>query len=117
MNLFADESVDRPIVERLRRDGHEVPYVAEMTPGISDDAVLKQANSLEAVLLTADKDFGELVYRQGRIHSGVMLIRLDGLSPDAKASIVSTAIRDRGAALSDGFSVITPATVRIRRRL
>ena len=117
MKLFADESVDRPIVERLRQDGHEVLYVAEMAPSISDGEVLGQANSLEAVLLTADKDFGELVYRQGRIHSGVILIRLAGVSSEAKVTIVSTAIRDRGADLSDGFSVITPATVRIRRRL
>ena len=117
MNFFADESVDRPIVERLRQDGHKVSYVAEMAPSISDNVVLEQANSLEAVLLTADKDFGELVYRQGQIHSGVILIRLTGVSSVAKAAIVSTAIRDRGVELSDGFSVIAPATVRIRRRL
>lgn len=40
MNLLADESVDRQIVERLRQDGHRVRYVAEMEPGISDEIVL-----------------------------------------------------------------------------
>ncbi len=34
MRILADESVDQPIVERLRLDGHSVPYVAEMEPGI-----------------------------------------------------------------------------------
>ncbi len=37
MNLLADESVDRPIVERLRQDEHDVLYVAEMKPGLDDD--------------------------------------------------------------------------------
>lgn len=63
MNLVADESLDREIVERLRRDGHAVKYVAEMDAGISDDAVIGLANRDSAILVTADKDFGELVFR------------------------------------------------------
>lgn len=44
MNLLIDESVDRQIVERLRQDGHNVLYIAEMEPGISDDVILERAN-------------------------------------------------------------------------
>ena len=44
MNFFADESVDHPIVERLRADGHDVLAVAEMAPSIPDKTVLAQAN-------------------------------------------------------------------------
>ncbi len=47
MNILADESVDQPIVNRLREDGHTVLYVAEMDPGISDEVVLHEANSRE----------------------------------------------------------------------
>ena len=79
MRLVADEGVDRQIVERLRQDGHTVQYIAEMDPGISDDRVLTIANQENAPLLTTDKDFGELIYRQKRITSGVILIRLAGL--------------------------------------
>ena len=67
MKLCADESVDRQIIERLRSDGHEVHYIAELDPGVSDEVVLESANQQQAPLLTADKDFGELVYRQRRI--------------------------------------------------
>lgn len=59
MNFLADESVDRQIVERVRQDGHQVWYVAEMEPGVSDDVVLNLANQKTALLLTADKDFGD----------------------------------------------------------
>lgn len=41
MNFLADEGVDKQIVERLRRDGHDVLYVAEMEPGITDEIVLQ----------------------------------------------------------------------------
>ena len=78
MNLVIDESVDNLIVEALRRDGHDVLYVSEFAPGINDDKVLDLANQSGALLVTEDKDFGELVFRNGRIHTGVVLIRLGG---------------------------------------
>ena len=117
MNFFADESVDHPIVERLRDDGHDVLAVPEMAPSITDETVLVQANQRGDLLLTADKDFGELVFRQHRVTAGVVLIRLAGLLAGVKAGIVSTAIRDHGAELLRAFTVISPGMVRIRPRL
>ncbi|MCD6290750.1 MAG: DUF5615 family PIN-like protein [Anaerolineae bacterium] len=116
MKILADEGVDRPIVERLRRSSHQVWYVAEMEPGISDDVVLDLADQERAILLTADKDFGELVFRQGRITRGVILIRLAGISPARKAEIVISAIGAHGGEMEQAFTVITPGAVRIRRR-
>jgi predicted nuclease of predicted toxin-antitoxin system len=117
MNLWADESVDRPIVERLRQDGHSVVYVAELSPSISDDEVLQQSNGQGAILLTADKDFGELVFRQNRVHNGVVLIRLLGISANSKAEIVAETLRLRAEEVSSAFTVISPGIVRIRPHL
>ncbi len=115
MNFLTDESVDRPIVERLRQDGHRVLDVAELGPGMLDDAVLNLANQETALLVTADKDFGEMVYRQ-RLHThGVVLIRLAGLSPTHKAEIVALAIREHLSELPRSFAVIVPGMFRIRR--
>jgi predicted nuclease of predicted toxin-antitoxin system len=116
MKLLIDESVDRQIVERLRQDGHDVLYVAEIDPGISDDAVLINANNAGALLLTADKDFGELVFRRQQINSGVLLIRLAGLSLDSKAELVVAALRDHENELSGAFSVLSPGMIRIRQK-
>ena len=66
MTFLADEGVDRQIVERLRLDGHEVFYVAEMAPGIMDEVVLSEGRNSESVLITADKDFGELSSGSGK---------------------------------------------------
>jgi predicted nuclease of predicted toxin-antitoxin system len=114
MDFVADESVDQPIVERLRRDGHTVVYFAELNAGCNDDQVLTEANSRGAPLLTADKDFGELIFRLGRAHHGVVLLRLAGLSADAKQSTVSDAVRMHSAKLPGKFSVVLPGSVRIR---
>src|SRR5436305_11474497 len=107
MNLLADESVDRQIVEHLRQDGHGVTYVTEMEPGISDETVLQRANEQEALLLTVDKDFGELTYRQKLIHH-VVLIRLAGPLNKTKAELVAQALRERGAEFKNAFTVISP---------
>ena len=115
MNLLADESVESPIVDRLRDMGHTVRSVAELAPGIDDDSVLDEANRNGALLVTADKDFGELVFRMGRNAAGVVLIRLAGLSAAAKADTVSAAFASRAHEMSSAFSVVSAGRIRIRR--
>jgi len=115
VNFVADESVDRQIVDRLRQDGHAVQYIAEMEPGISDEIVLDLAYQEADVLLTADKDFGELVFRQGRLTSGILLVRLAGLSPMRKAEIVAASVHQHSEELPNAFAVLTARSFRIRR--
>jgi predicted nuclease of predicted toxin-antitoxin system len=113
--LFADEGVDRQIVERLRGDGIQVEYVAELSPGVSDEVVLGRSRETASILVTADKDFGELVFRQGRATTGVLLLRLFGLTPATKALLVSAAIREHGDELAGAFAVLTAGGMRIRK--
>ena len=115
MNFLADENIDRQIVERLRRDGHSVQFVAEMDPGVGDDIVLTLATARELVLITADKDFGDMVFRQRRDFRSIVLIRLAGLTPDDKATVVASVVERYGAELPGAFTVIMPRAVRVRR--
>lgn len=115
MKLFADEGIELQVVEQLRRDGHDVLYVAEMSPSISDSEALSLANTHHAVLLTADKDFGELVFRLGQIHSGVILLRLAGAPLDEKAIAVSNLLNTHPQQVVGSFTVISRGLVRIRR--
>jgi len=116
MKLVADESVDFAVVENLRNEGHEVTYIAELSPSISDDEVLRIALEREAVLITADKDFGELIFRLGRAHQGVILIRLAGIPTQTKADIVARALSDHRDNIPGAFSVLSPGSLRIRPR-
>jgi len=112
-----DECVDQPVADRLRSDGHEVLCASEMAPGAPDEAVLSLANARDAVLITSDKDFGELVYRRNRVTRGVLLIRLAGLSPGAKAEVVSAAVRRHGVEMPWAFSVVSPGRALVGTRL
>lgn len=114
MNLLLDENIDRTIVARLRADGHSASWIAEMAPGVTDEEVLASANASGAFLITEDKGFGEMVFRLGMIHRGVLLVRLAGLSPSEKASILSDVLRERGEELLGRFSVLSPQDLRIR---
>lgn len=114
MTFVADEGVDSATVSILRRAGHAVLYVAEAAPGLTDAEVLELANVQNALLLTADKDFGELVFRLGRVHTGVILLRLMGLASDTQADIVAEVVKRYGVQMRGAFTVIAPKTVRIR---
>ncbi len=74
---MADECCDAGLVSSLREDGHDVLYVLERKPGVSDDEVLIEAYHEERILVTEDKDFGELVYRLKKRSRGIILIRMD----------------------------------------
>ena len=104
-------------MDRLRHDGYIVLYVAEIEPGISDHDVLNLANHEEAILLTADKDFGELVFRQGKAVPGTVLVRLAGSSPAIKAEIVAAAIMNHSGELFRSFTAIMPEWCENRRRV
>lgn len=117
MIFVADESVDQQIVIELRKSGHQVTFVAEMEPGISDKAVLELANKQNAVLITADKDFGEIVFRQRQIITGVILIRLAGLSQESKSLVVSRMIEKHLKQLEGSFTVVSPTRIRMRKAI
>ena len=115
MKFVADEGVDLPIVVLLRTNGHDVIYIVEESVGIDDETVLKIANEDGRILITRDKDFGELVFRYQKIHSGIILNRLYMLGADAKADIVASVIDRYGEELTGCYIVIQPGKIRIRK--
>ena len=114
MNLVADEGVDKAIVDALRAGGFSVKYFAEVGAGATDKDVLAAASDAQSLLLTCDKDFGELVFRQRQTHAGVILIRLTGLPTASKANIVLEAIKQHGSDMAGAFTVISPGLLRVR---
>ena len=112
--IVADESVDFGIVQLLRSKHLNVVSIQESHSGITDEEVLQIAIVNKAILITEDKDFGELVFRLRMKHNGVLLIRI--LEVDRKIKIEYTAniIYNRIADLVDKFSVLTDTKLRIR---
>jgi predicted nuclease of predicted toxin-antitoxin system len=63
---LADECIDATLVSHLRARGHDVVYMAEIAPAANDAEILARARSDARLLLTEDKDFGDLVPAQRR---------------------------------------------------
>ncbi len=115
MKFLADEGVDRSIVDGLRQMGFDVFYVIEETRSLDDDTLLQIAANEKRILITKDKDFGELVFRLNKVHSGVILLRLEGLTTHERADMVCSVIRDHNEQLPRSFTVIQKGIVRIRQ--
>ena len=85
LKLLANENTPRKLVTTLRERGHDVRWVLESERGIADPQVLREALAEGRILLTGDKDFGELVFREGRDAScGVILLRVRGTTSQAE---------------------------------
>ncbi len=115
MKFVADEGVDRQIVDELRRKGHDVVYILEEGRGTPDDIILAIANQENRILITRDKDFGELVYHLRKVHSGIVLNRLYQLTSTTKAKLVLQVIEEHGETLKGYFTVIRPGSVKMRK--
>jgi predicted nuclease of predicted toxin-antitoxin system len=116
LKLLANENVPRLVVTRLRERGHDVQWGLEENRGIADPIVLEKAWSDRRVLLTLDKDFGELVFQQGmEAACGVILIRLLGTKSQSElAQIVVPVLEAHESAWANHFSVIGRRRVRVK---
>jgi predicted nuclease of predicted toxin-antitoxin system len=111
--FVADESCDFIVVRLLRSAGHDILAVAEISPRINDDEVLKLARDGNRILLTEDKDFGELIYSRGLKSNGVILIRFPAEARELVAPSVLDVVNRLGEKLRSKFTVVQPGRVRI----
>jgi len=103
LQLLADENVPFDVVSALRAEGFDVEWFAESAPGTVDESVLRHASTSGRVLLTLDKDFGDLVFNRGHTSpSGVILMRG---RPHSLLDILVALLRS-DAVLVDNFTVV-----------
>jgi len=115
MKFLVDESIEFPVVTFLRSIGHDVVSVAENFPSVCDTDVLATARQTKRILLTNDKDFGELIFLHGLPHRGVVLLRLFEENAQSKIDKLRVLLETHGNDLPGNFTVVSPEVVRIRR--
>lgn len=101
MRLFADTNIVAPAVSALRADGHDVVYSGEWDADPGDAAILDEARKDDRILVTKDHDIGELVFKRGMQHVGVLLIDDLG-SVVAELALIRTALLSAKEALEQG---------------
>jgi predicted nuclease of predicted toxin-antitoxin system len=114
MRWLVDECVDAALVTGLRDTGHDVVYVAESAASTGDAEILRLAQDQQRLLLTEDKDFGELVFRSRRPVPGLVLLRVDVAQSKLKWTRLSAAISAYGARLFGRYIVVEAARLRSR---
>ncbi len=81
---------------------------------MEDAKILSRAAREKRLVITMDKDFGELVYRQRRTHAGVLLLRLEAANGPAKVAVVAQIFGEHGETLHGRLSVYSRGYLRIR---
>ena len=114
MKFLADECFDARLAQFIRQLGHDVSFQSEAFEGASDKAVLSRAAAEERILLTEDKDFGELVIRLRLPAYGVIFVRLEGLTLEHKQSRLSLLLKNGAARLPRHFTVVETKRTRFR---
>ena len=113
VRLLADENVPGETVTALSDAGFDVAWIMADNPGLSDDLVLARAQREERVVLTFDKDFGEMAFLSGLpSEGGIILVRVPLESPGAISSIVVAALKSREDWVGN-FSVVEADRIRI----
>ena len=114
MLFLVNENIPRTVIDGLRARGHDVLSAKESMRSEPDEAILARAQADGRVVVTQDKDFGELAYRVGLPSAcGVVLFRLSGDDPDADSRRMLGVLEAR-TDWAGHFSVVTDDRVRVR---
>ena len=113
MKFIVDECVGLSVVRWIREENLDVISVFEEFPGARDKEVLKKAVLDERILITSDKDFGEMIFRNQECHCGVILLRLINERPEFKIKVLQHVLIHYAEKLEGNFVVATEATVKV----
>jgi predicted nuclease of predicted toxin-antitoxin system len=115
MRFLANENLPGEAVAALERAGHDIVWVRTAAPSSKDEIILAWAMREGRVLLTFDKDFGELAWRAGLpASSGTVLFRLPMPAAARVGAVIAARIGER-TDWGGHFSVIEPGRIRMRR--
>ena len=114
MRILADENFPALSVQELEKLGHDVLWVRTVMPGAGDDAILARAQTEERLLVTLDKDFGELAFgRQLPADCGVVLFRIKMTDAKAAAAKMARVLNSRSDWIGN-FAVVEDDRIRMR---
>ena len=115
MKFLLDENVEHRIATFLTTVGYDVTTITNnYAPGMSDRAVLQQAVAEGRILITNDRDFGELIFKEQLPHSGVIYFRLPLDTTAAEKTVQLQHLLTAHQADLDKFIVVQPDSIRIR---
>jgi predicted nuclease of predicted toxin-antitoxin system len=116
LKFLVDVGVSKKVERWLIDNGYNIKSVRDINPKMIDKEILKIAVSEGRMVITMDKDFGELVYNSGLPHAGVLLLRLEGARSDEKVKIIEEILEKYLDKLLNNFCVFKDGQLRIRKQ-
>jgi predicted nuclease of predicted toxin-antitoxin system len=115
LRFLVDVGVGKHVEHILREDGHEVKAVRDVDPSMKDEEIIRMAAWEQRIIITMDKDFGELVYHSSMRHCGVLLLRLEDAAAAKKVQVVRHILTHYADQIKDSFCVFQNDKFRIRK--
>lgn len=112
MRFLVDECTGPNVAAWLREQEYEVFSAHEQSRGATDDVLIGKAFAENWILITNDKDFGEKVYRERRLHRGVVFLRLEDERAANKIFVLKQLLAQYAEQIPDRFVVVTEKRVR-----
>ncbi len=116
MRFLVDECTGPSVAEWLKNHNHEVFSIFDEARGSDDESIILKALQEEWILITNDKDFGTKVFRDGRLHNGVILLRLEDNRYQNKIKVLANLIKMYEKRLPGSFVVATEKRVRFAKK-
>jgi predicted nuclease of predicted toxin-antitoxin system len=113
MKFLVDECIGPSVARWLSAQKHDVFSVYEEAKGSDDHRIIKKANDENRIIITGDKDFGELIFRREKTHKGVILLRLENQRTENKINKINNLLKQYSDKLKDNFIVVTENSIRI----
>ena len=116
LKFLVDECVGVGTAQWLKTQGFDAVSILEETPGIPDEEVLRRAQAENRIIITSDKDFGDLIFFYKNGHCGIILLRLKDESIKNKIKTLDDLLKDYAAELKNNFIVASNTQVKIIRQ-
>lgn len=114
MRVLANENLPGEVVEALREKGHDIVWIRTEAPGSKDRTILRRAQIEKRIIITFDKDFGELAFHSRLPAScGIVLFRISAPSPASVMQKVVETLESRSD-WEGNFAVVEDWQIRIR---
>ena len=114
MRFLIDEGLPYRLAAHLQMRGHDATAVGRDYPfALADRDILEIATTERRIILTNDKDFGDLVFRDHLRHEGIILFRLGYVSLEERIVWLERVIDTHSDRLRDVI-VVTPRGIRVR---
>lgn len=115
MDFLANENFPLFSIRLMRNHGHNVASIIEDTPGAKDEDILRQAYKEKRIVLTFDRDYGELIYKHKLFTpAGIVYFRFDPSTPEEPAEILLKILAKGEVTILGKFTVIERGRIRQR---